>query len=229
MFDLSVLEASLGMTFEEKDLLTQALTHRSYLNENPAFHLGHNERLEFLGDAVIELVVTEYLYKHYEEPEGDLTNWRASLVNAKMLSEVCRELNVEPHLLLSRGEAKETGKARQFILANAFEAIVGALYLDQGVRASRTFLKRVLLPKLPYILKHKLYIDAKSRFQEIAQERLGVTPSYKVLGEAGPDHAKQFIVGIYIGSELVAKGQGLSKQEGQMDAAEKALKVKGWV
>ncbi|MBI4434769.1 ribonuclease III [Candidatus Uhrbacteria bacterium] len=229
MSDLSVLEASLGMVFEEKDLLTQALTHRSYLNENPSFHLGHNERLEFLGDAVIELVVTEYLYKHYEEPEGDLTNWRASLVNAKMLSEVCRELAVEPHLLLSRGEAKETGKARQFILANAFEAIVGALYLDQGMRASRTFLKRVLLPKLPHILKHKLYIDAKSRFQEIAQDRLGVTPSYKVLGETGPDHAKQFVVGIYIGNELIAKGQGLSKQEGQMDAAEKALKVKGWV
>ncbi len=229
MSDLPTLEASLGVTFEDKDLLTQALTHRSYLNENPSFRLGHNERLEFLGDAVIELVVTEYLYKHYDEPEGDLTNWRASLVNAKMLSEVCRELMVEPHLLLSRGEAKETGKARQFILANAFEAIVGAMYLDSGMRTSRTFLKRVLLPKLPHILKHKLYIDAKSRFQEIAQDRLGVTPSYKVLGEAGPDHAKEFVVGIYIGNELIAKGQGLSKQEGQMDAAEKALKTKGWV
>lgn len=229
MSDLSVLEASLGVEFKDKDFLTQALTHRSYLNENPSFHLGHNERLEFLGDAVIELVVTEELYKHYENPEGELTNWRASLVNARMLSDVCRELNVEPHLLLSRGEAKETGKARQFILANAFEAIVGALYLDQGIRASRVFLKRVLLPKLPHILKHKLYIDAKSRFQEIAQDRIGVTPNYKVLGETGPDHAKQFVVGIYIGSELIAKGQGLSKQEGQMDAAEKALKAKGWV
>ncbi len=226
--DLSILETSLGVTWKDRNLLTQALVHRSYLNEHPDFNVGHNERMEFLGDAVIELVVTEFLYEHYENAEGDLTNWRASLVNAKMLSEVCRELQVEPHLLLSRGEAKEAGKARQYILANAFEAIVGAIYLDQGIRTSRTFLKRVLLPRLPYILKNQLYIDAKSRFQEIAQERSGVTPSYRVLGEEGPDHAKQFTVGIYIGADLVARGEGSSKQEAQMDAAAKALQAKGW-
>lgn len=226
--DLTILEASLGVTFKNRNLLTQALTHRSYLNEHPEVSIGHNERLEFLGDAVIELVVTENLYEHYENPEGDLTNWRASLVNAKMLSDVCRELNVEPHLLLSRGESKETGKARQYILANAFEAIVGAIYLDQGIRTSRTFLKRVLLPRLPHILKNQLYIDAKSRFQEIAQERSGATPSYRVLGEEGPDHAKQFTVGIYIGADLIARGEGSSKQEAQMAAAENALKAKGW-
>ncbi|MBI4434017.1 ribonuclease III [Candidatus Uhrbacteria bacterium] len=229
MTDLSGLEQQLGATFTNRDLLLQALTHRSYLNEHPNFPLGHNERLEFLGDAVIELVVTEYLYRNYDNPEGELTNWRASLVNAKMLSEVARELGVEPYLLLSRGEAKETGKARQYILANACESVVGALYLDQGMRKAKTFLSRVLLPRLPHILANHLYIDAKSRFQEIAQERLGVTPNYKVLEEVGPDHAKRFTVGIFLGRDLVASGGGSSKQEAQMDAAENALKVKGWV
>ncbi|MBI2483204.1 ribonuclease III [Candidatus Uhrbacteria bacterium] len=229
MTDLSGLEQQLGATFENRDLLLQALTHRSYLNEHPNFPLGHNERLEFLGDAVIELVVTEYLYRNYDNPEGELTNWRASLVNAKMLSEVARELGVEPYLLLSRGEAKETGKARQYILANACESVVGALYLDQGMRKAKAFLSRVLLPRLPHILANHLYIDAKSRFQEIAQERLGITPNYKVLEEVGPDHAKRFTVGIFLGRDLVASGGGSSKQEAQMDAAENALKAKGWV
>lgn len=226
--DFSAFESAIGVMFEDKQLLTQAFVHRSYLNEHPDFSLGHNERLEFLGDAVIELVVTEFLYRHYENPEGELTNWRASLVNAKMLSEIAKEIGAEPCLLLSRGEAKETGKARQYILANTFEAIVGAIYLDRGLRACKTFLNRVLLPKLPDILKNQLYIDAKSKFQEIAQDRIGVTPGYRVLGETGPDHAKQFTVGIYLGSELVAKGDGTSKQEAEMDAATKALVAKGW-
>ncbi|MFH1098600.1 MAG: ribonuclease III [Candidatus Uhrbacteria bacterium] len=226
--DLSVLEQSLGVTFTNKDLLLQSVTHRSYLNENATFHLGHNERLEFLGDAVIELSVTEYLYRNYENPEGELTNWRAALVNAKMLSEIARGLDVDPHLLLSRGEAKETGKARQYILANAFEAIVGAIYLDQGMPVCDDFLARVLLPRLPEILEQQLYIDAKSRFQEIAQERMGITPHYDVLEESGPDHARRFVVGIYLGRELAAKGVGTSKQEAQMDAAAEALKAKGW-
>ena len=155
-------------------------------------------------------------------------NWRASLVNAKMLSDVAKELGVEPFLRLSRGEAKEMGKARMYILANACEAIVGAIFLDQGMRKSKAFLSKVLLPRLPYILKHHLYVDAKSKFQEVAQERFGVTPNYQVMSESGPDHAKQFIVGIYLRAELVAKGEGSSKQEAQMDAAEKGLVAKGW-
>lgn len=228
MSDLTALEQRIETTFKDAALLRQAVTHRSYLNENPTFSLGHNERLEFLGDAVIELVVTEHLYRHYDDPEGKLTNWRASLVNAKMLSEVARDIGIEPHLLLSRGEAKELGKARQYILANAFEAVVGAIYLDQGMRKCRTFLHRVLIPRLPYILEHRLDVDAKSRFQEIAQEQLGVTPSYRVLDERGPDHAKHFTVGIFLGTELVAEGRGSSKQEGQMAAAEAGLKAKGW-
>lgn len=229
MSDLSVLEARLGVTFNNKDHLRQAVVHRSYLNEHPDFPLGHNERLEFLGDAVLELVVTEYLYRNYPNPEGELTNWRAALVNAVMLAEVTRALEVEEHLYLSRGESKDSGsKARQYILANAFEAIVGALYLDQGMEACRGFINDKLLVRLPYILEHQLYLDPKSRFQEAAQERMGITPNYKVLEESGPDHAKHFVVGIFLGDQLVAKGEGTSKQEAQVAAAEKAIAVKGW-
>jgi ribonuclease III len=222
------LEDTLGVTFTNRELITQALVHRSYLNENAGFELGHNERLEFLGDAVIELIVTDHLYRNHEDPEGVLTNWRAALVNAKMLASVARELDVEPHLLMSKGESKETGKARSYILANAFEAIVGAIYLDQGYGVCESFLQRILLPKLPFILKNELHIDAKSKFQEIAQERSGTTPSYHVLNESGPDHSKVFTVGVYIGKEQIAQGKGSSKQEAQMDAAENGLKVKGW-
>ncbi|TAK05059.1 ribonuclease III [Patescibacteria group bacterium] len=229
MSDLSVLEARLGVKFKNIEHLRQAVVHRSYLNEHPEFPLGHNERLEFLGDAVLELVVTEYLYRTYPNPEGELTNWRAALVNAVMLAEVTRELEVEEHLYLSRGESKDAGsKARQYILANAFEAIVGALYLDQGMEACRGFIDAKLLVRLPYILEHQLYLDPKSRFQEAAQEQLGITPSYKVLEESGPDHAKHFVVGIFLGDQLVAKGEGTSKQEAQVAAAEQAIAVKGW-
>lgn len=227
--NLSGLEQLLGVTFTNTFYLVEAVTHRSYLNEHADHPTDQNERLEFLGDAVIELVVTEYLFTKYpRKPEGELTNWRAALVNATMLSDVCRDLGVEPYLLLSKGEAKETGKARAIILANAFEAIVGAMYLDQGWDSAKAFLHRVLLPKLPDILASGSYIDAKSRFQEIAQERLGITPTYKVLQEEGPDHAKRFTVGIFLRSEQVAVGQGTSKQEGQMAAATNALQVKGW-
>lgn len=230
MADITDLELKLGVTFKNKDLLTQAMVHRSYLNEHPDFHLDHNERLEFLGDAVLELAVTEYLYQAYPNPEGELTNWRASLVNAKMLSEIATDIEVEEFLYLSRGEAKEKGsKARQYILANAFEAIVGAMYLDQGMEVSREFIGRVLLPRLPHILEHKLYLDPKSRFQEASQDLHGLTPNYRVLDERGPDHAKWFKVGIYLGDELVAIGEGSSKQEAQVAAAERALEVKGWV
>jgi len=220
------LEHALKVTFKNKDLLKQSLVHRSYINENPAFHLPHNERLEFLGDAVLELVVTEYLYNNYPNPEGELTNWRASLVNAKMLSEVAKELELEEFLFLSRGEAKDAGsKARQIILANAFEAVVGAIYLDQGMEIAGEFIKRELLTKLPHIIEYKLYVDAKSQFQELVQEKLAITPTYKVQNESGPDHAKHFTIGIYIGETLIAEGRGTSKQEAQMAAAEAALKT----
>lgn len=222
------LEKKLGVKFKNHDLLVQSMVHRSYLNEHPDFRLPHNERLEFLGDAVLELVVTEYLYDNYPNPEGELTNWRASLVNAKMLSSLASELELEEYLYLSRGEAKDVGKARQFILANAFEALIGAIYLDRGMAAVSRFISKKLLVKLPYIIEHKLYLDAKSKFQEIAQDKVGLTPTYRVLSETGPDHDKQFVIGVFLGNEKVAAGEGTSKQEGQMAAAEKALQVKGW-
>jgi ribonuclease-3 len=229
MKDFSLLEKKLNLKFKNRDFLIQAFCHRSYLNENPDFYLPHNERLEFLGDAVLELVVTEYLYQKYpEKSEGELTNWRAALVNAKMLSNLAQELGFNDFLLLSKGEEKEVGKARLYILANAFEAFIGAIYLDQGYVACQEFIKKYLLKKLPEIIKKGLFKDAKSRFQEEAQERVKITPTYKVLDEWGPDHAKHFIVGVFLGEELVAKGEGSSKQEAEEEAAREALEVKGW-
>lgn len=228
MHDTSLFERTLGITFNDKTLLRQALTHRSYLNEYPGSGLEHNERLEFLGDAVIELVVTEFLYLHYPNPEGELTNWRASLVNAKILSYLAREIGIEEFLLLSRGEAKDTGRARQYILANAFEAVVGAMYLDGGYEPVKAFIERVVVKELPRILEEQSYKDPKSRFQEEAQERAGVTPSYRVLSEWGPDHDKRFRVGVYIGQEAVADGEGASKQEAEEQAAVNGLAKKKW-
>lgn len=223
------LEQTLGVTFQNTDTLRQALVHRSYLNEHPDFPLGHNERLEFLGDAVLELVVTEHLYQNYENPEGELTNWRAALVNAEMLSSLCAKLGIEPYLHLSKGESKDKdSKARKYILANAFEAIIGAIYLDQGWNAAKEFVDTRVFSELPNILKNRLYIDPKSRFQEAAQEHLGITPSYKVLSETGPDHQKQFEVGVFLGKEQVAIGTGTSKQEAQVAAAEAGIEAKGW-
>lgn len=223
MKDFSRLEESLGIHFKKQHLLKQALVHRSYLNENPSFKLNHNERLEFLGDAVIELVVTEHLYNNYDNPEGEMTNWRSSLVNSKMLAQVARKLSIDDYLYLSKGEKQDLGKAREYILGNTFEAIVGAIYLDQGYPSAHSFIEKNLLVKLPRILKDKLYIDPKSHFQELAQEREGVTPEYRVLQEEGPDHAKHFVVGVYIGSKLMGKGEGSSKQSAQVAAAERAL------
>lgn len=227
--ELNRLEQTLGVAFQNKDTLRQALVHRSYLNEHPDFPLGHNERLEFLGDAVLELVVTEYLYQHFENPEGELTNWRAALVNADMLAEICARLEIEPYLHLSRGESKDANsKARKYILANAFEAIIGSIYLDQGWEASKNFIEERVLSELQRIFSDQLHIDPKSRFQEASQEHLGITPSYKVLSETGPDHAKQFEVGVYLGKEQVAIGIGSSKHEAQVAAAQKAIEEKGW-
>lgn len=229
MKEISSFEEELGVKFKNQDLLRQAVVHRSYLNENPHFQLDHNERLEFLGDAVLELVVTEYLYRNYPNPEGELTNWRASLVNSRMLAELARELGAEDYLYLSRGEAKDkNSKARQYILANACEALIGAIYLDQGAKAAKKFIIENLLSKLENILENKLYLDPKTRFQEAAQEKAGITPSYRVLKESGPDHAKNFVIGVFLGDEMVTQGMGTSKQEAQVKAAEEAIKVQGW-
>lgn len=227
--ELSQLETKLGIAFANKDILLQSLTHRSYLNENPRFHLDHNERLEFLGDAVLELVVTEYLYKNYPNPEGELTSWRASLVNAKILSNIAANLGLNDFLLLSRGEAKDIGRARQIILANAIEALIGAIYLDQGYEMAKNFIYGNIIIELPAIIKEKAYKDSKSSFQEKAQDIEGVTPTYEVLEEWGPDHAKQFRVGVFMSPDnMVGVGEGNSKQEAQQNAAEDALKKMGW-
>lgn len=229
MEDFSKLEKKLGLKFKNKDLLIQAFCHRSYLNEKPDFYLENNERLEFLGDAVLELVVTEYLFQKYpEKPEGELTNWRAAIVNAKFLGDLAKEIEMNDYLLLSKGEAKELGKARQFILANTFEALIGAIYLDSGYKACQQFIKEYLVPKLAEIIEKGLFKDSKSRFQEEAQERVGITPNYKVLRDWGPDHAKNFIIGVFLDNVLVAEGEGSSKQEAEEDAAKKALEVKEW-
>lgn len=225
----ATLENTIGIPFKDKNLLVQALVHRSYLNENREFELSQNERLEFLGDAVLELSVTKHLFENYFNPEGELTNWRAALVNAKMCARVARELDMEPYLFLSHGESKDTSvKARDYILSNALEALIGAIYLDQGWDMADQFVVRFIVSKLPEVLEQGLWMDAKSRFQEAAQEIVGVTPTYRVLGEEGPDHAKEFTVGVYLDKQKIATGKGGSKQEAQTEAAENGLKKKGW-
>lgn len=227
---LAKLQKRLETKFKDESLLRQALVHRSYLNEHPDFKIGHNERLEFLGDAVLEIVVTEYLYLNFmTTPEGDLTNWRASLVNAKMLYEIAKELGVEECLYLSKGESRDKNKkSRQFILANSIEAIIGAIYLDQGIAAAKKFILKNVVSKLDDILRNQTYLDPKSRFQEKAQEVRGITPHYQILDESGPDHAKIFKVGLYLDEELITTGQGSSKQEAQVDAAAKGIKKMEW-
>jgi ribonuclease-3 len=228
--NLATLESRLGHHFAQQRFLIEAMTHRSYLNEHADFEYTHNERLEFLGDAVLELVVTEFLYLNYANPEGELTNWRAALVNAKTLSGIASQLNFEEFLLLSKGEARDANsKARMYILANAIEAIIGAVYLDGGMPAADAFVKKHILSHLPFILKNELYVDPKSRFQETSQEMLGVTPGYKVLEETGPDHNKEFTVGVFLEKEMVAVGRGSSKQEAQVAAAQAGLEAKGWL
>ena len=227
--DLSKLEKQIGLEFSNSDLLRNAMVHRSYLNENRNFPLESNERLEFLGDAVLEIIVTDHLYKNYPNPEGELTNWRASLVNSQMLAKQAKNFNIEELLYLSRGEAKEAdSKARDQILANAFEAIIGAIYLDHGYEETDKFLTKHLLVELPKILENKLFEDPKSLFQETAQDKLGITPNYRVLTESGPDHNKKFVMGVYLGTEKVASAKGSSKHEAQVAAAKEALKAKGW-
>ena len=229
MNDFTKLETRINVTFHDKSLLQQALVHRSYLNENPNAGVWHNERLEFLGDAVLELAVTERLYAAFpEKPEGELTTLRAALVNSKMLSDISLSIGMNEFLLLSRGEARDVGRARQYILANAFEALIGAMYLDGGYETARDFIDRVVMNELQQVLDKKLYQDPKSLFQEEAQERVGITPTYEVMREWGPDHDKHSIVGIYLKQELVAEGEGPSKQAAQEAAARLGLHAKSW-
>jgi ribonuclease-3 len=223
-------EKKVGVNFNDKNLLNQAFTHRSYINENRELQTEHNERLEFLGDAVLELVTTEYLYSKYpDKPEGDLTAYRSALVNTQTLSKTAKLLGFNEHLLLSKGESKDTGRARQYILADTFEAVIGAIYLDQGYGAAKKFIAENIFGLLDEIIEKGLWIDAKSMFQEKSQERVSVTPQYKTEAEEGPDHNKQFTVAVYLGKENVAKGSGKSKQEAEQDAARKALMEKGWI
>lgn len=228
--DIEKFEKKINIFFNNKDLLRQAMVHRSYLNENPSFHLNHNERLEYLGDAVLELVVTDYLYITFPDAdEGMMTNWRASLVNSKILSQLARELALDEYLYLSKGEGKDSeSKARQYILANAFEALIGAIHLDRGYDEAKQFIHSIVLVQLPNILEQHLDVDPKSRFQELAQEKMKITPRYDVLKMEGPDHAKWFTVGVYLGADLVATGEGSSKQEAQVEAAKQALIAKEW-
>jgi ribonuclease III len=223
--DLSELEKKIKIKFKDKSLLQVAMTHRSYLNENRNWKLPQNERLEFLGDAVLELITTEYLYNHYSQPEGELTNFRSALVNYKILSDIASDLDLGNYILLSKGESKDTGRARQVILANTMESLIGAIYLDAGFKTTEKFIKEYILVRLEGIIEAGKIMDPKSKLQELVQEKVGATPHYKVLKEWGPDHNKNFEVGVFINDKKVAKGIGSSKQEGEIAAAENGLKV----
>lgn len=220
---------TIGVQFRDLELLDLAFVHKSYLNEHRKFKTDHNERLEFLGDAVLELIVTEHLYKKYpQEGEGVLTNWRSALVKGKHLAEIAIELELGIYLYLSRGEERSGGRKKNYILANTLESLIGAIYLDQGYQVTQEFAEKHILVRLDQILEKGQHIDAKSRFQEIAQELIGLTPDYKFLSETGPDHEKIFTMGLYLGKEKIAEGQGSSKQKAEQEAALAGLKAKDW-
>lgn len=229
MQDYSAYQAfakeKLGVTYNNIELLVTAFTHRSYVNEHKKTAREHNERLEFLGDAVLELVVTEYLFANHSEPEGILTNWRSALVRTESIGAAAARFGFEPMLRLSRGEKRGTERARAQILANSFEAVVGSLYLDQGYEAAKTFITKSILATFKTILETGSWMDPKSHLQEIAQSKDGHTPVYKVLEEVGPDHEKTFTIGVFVNGELKGQGTGPSKQAGQQKAAEAALKA----
>lgn len=225
MKDYSSLEKKTGIHFNDEDLLETVFIHKSYLNETKGKR-ANNERLEFLGDAVLELVVTEYLYTQFPNPEGELTNWRSALVKGQNLAKIADELNLGKYLYLSRGEEKSGGRKKDYILANTLEALIGGIYLDQNYERARQFILKNVITKLDDILRNKLHIDSKSLFQEKSQEKFGITPGYRLIDVEGPDHAKQFTMGVYLGKELVAQGKGKSKQAAEQEAAQKALKKK---
>lgn len=226
--DFVGIEKTIGVKFKNKDLLRQAFIHRSYLNENRS-EKEHNERLEFLGDAVLELVTTEYLYKNFPNPEGELTNLRSSIVKRETLAETARDLKLGEYLLLSRGEKASGGHEKDYILANTVEALIGAIYLDKGYEACETFIQKYIIAKLTAIMETGKHIDAKSLFQEKAQEIMSVTPEYKLIFDEGPDHNKTFTMGVYLGSEFVAQGKGSSKQAAEQQAAQEGLAFKKWI
>jgi ribonuclease-3 len=222
--NLEIFEQKAGIEFRDKQLLQTAFTHRSYLNEHRGSLIEHNERLEFLGDAVLELVVTEFLYKKYpKKPEGELTSLRSALVNFVTLAGVAENLDMNDYMLLSKGEKKDTGRAREVILANAIEALIGAIYLDGGYESAERFISKNILTLTEKIIREGKWIDAKSKFQEKAQEETGITPRYETVGETGPDHDKHFRVAVFLGKEKIAEGEGKSKQEAEQDAASAAL------
>lgn len=224
--NLTQLEKTIGYTFQKKTFLQEALTHRSYLNENPLWDVPHNERLEFLGDAVLELVVTEELYNRFpEDDEGNLTAIRAALVNYQFLANIGAAINIDASLLLSRGEAKDNGRAREVIIANAMEALIGAIYLDGGYEKAKICITEHIMKHLHTVLASGAHRDPKSTLQEKIQATRKITPNYRVLEEAGPEHAKLFKVGVYFDNECIAAGAGYSKQEAELDAAKKALEV----
>jgi ribonuclease-3 len=226
----SNLEDKIGVKFNDISLLEQAFTHRSYLNENRELERGHNERLEFLGDAVLELVTTDFLYKKYEnKTEGELTALRSALVNTVSIADASTELGFNEYLMLSKGEAKDTGRARQYILANTFESVVGAIYLDQGYDAAEKFISAFLLPKIDEIVSKSLWVDAKSKLQEMTQDKFSMTPVYETTGEHGPDHDKTFSVKVEYAPGKFAEGSGKSKQEAEQEAARNVLSEENWI
>ena len=229
MPNFKTFQTKIGVSFRDEQLLETAFTHRSYLNENRTPGREHNERLEFLGDAVLELVVTEFLYAKYpRHAEGDLTAYRAALVNTVSISDAASKLGINEYLLLSRGESRDTGRARAIILANAFESLIGAIYLDQGYVTAKDFIGKQLFHKTDEVVEKRLWQDAKSRLQEIAQDKAGVTPTYEVASQSGPDHDKKFTIAVVIAGDRIALGEGKSKQEAEQDAAQKGLMAKGW-
>lgn len=221
-----------GIVFKDTVLLKEALTHRSFINELSSGERStgkHNERLEFLGDAVLELVVTEFLFSRFlEKPEGELTSYRAALVNTQSIKFAGQELSLTDFMFMSEGEARDTGKAKDKITADAFEALIGAIYLDKGYDFSKEFISQKLLIHLDEILEKKLWQDAKSHFQELAQEKVSITPDYKIVSEKGPDHDKIFEMSVYLENEEIARGKGASKQEAEQEAAKNAIEEKGW-
>lgn len=228
--DLETLQGILEARFNDTTLLLTAITHRSYLNEHREATWDHNERLEFLGDAVLELVVTDHLFRTYtEKPEGELTAIRAALVNTVSLSAASEALGVNKYLLMSKGEAKDEGRARQYILANVFEAIIGALYLDQGYEAAKVFIASRLYSRIDEIVRKRLWQDPKSRFQELSQDKVSITPTYETISQEGPDHDRVFTIGVFLRHEKVAEGKGRSKQEAEQKAALRAIEAKGWM
>ena len=226
--NLDDLEAIISISFKDKSLLTLAFVHKSFINEHSS-ERHYNERLEFLGDAVLELSVTQFLYKEYpDQPEGQLTNWRSALVKGKNLARVSKELNLGQYLLLSRGEELSGGREKEYILANTLEALIGAIYLDKGFKVADEFILKNIAQLLDEIIEKGLNVDSKSRVQELAQDRYNLTPSYELISESGPDHDKDFVMGIYFGKRLAGEGNGPSKQDAEQSAARDAMVKEGW-